>query len=140
MNDMIKTYDDLIKLSTFESRLDYVMENSNVGEETFGPYRYLNQKFYQSGIWKKVRRDVIIRDRGCDLAFPGYEICGDIYVHHLNPITMYDVINLTPFAVDPKYLVTMSFNTHNFIHYGRKNVEPYYPVERTKNDTCPWRR
>ena len=136
----IKTYDELISIPTFEGRLEYLMEGSKPGVETFGPNRWINQQFYESRNWKIPRREVILRDRGMDLGVDGYVIDGAIYVHHLNPITIYDIINLTPFAIDPKYLISMSLDTHNMIHYGIKGEAPMYPVERTPNDTCPWRR
>ena len=136
----LKRYSELIQFKTFEERMAYLRLNSHVGEETFGNYRYVNQAFYTGPIWRRIKRDVIIRDNGCDLGIEGYDILGPVYVHHMNPVTLDDIINLTPRAIDPEYLISMSFDTHQAIHYSNENLEPFYPVERRPNDTCPWRR
>lgn len=136
---MIKTYSELISYKDFKGRLDYLMCNSNVGEATFGAYRYLNQSFYSSDKWKRIRREVIIRDNGFDLAHEDFPISGSIYVHHLNPITIDDILEENFCVLDPENLISTSFSTHNSIHYG-KNYHPLnYLVERKPNDTCPWR-
>lgn len=135
---MIKTYDELAKLETFDERFRYLVLGSKIGEETFGYDRWLNQDFYTSDEWRRLRREVIIRDEGCDLGIPGLEIKGRLIVHHMNPIGKTDVLRHSEFLVDPKYLICTSFNTHNAIHYGDMSIlEPY--VERRPNDTCPWR-
>lgn len=137
----IRTYSELSKLSTFEERYEYLKLDGIVGEETFGFDRYLNQKFYQNDIeWKRVRDFVIMRDLGCDLGIEGREIHGKIIVHHMNPITKYDLINRTKFLLDPEYLICTLKSTHDAIHYGDENLLMKGPVERTKNDTCPWRK
>lgn len=137
----IRTYSELSKLSTFEERYEYLKLDGVVGEETFGFNRYLNQKFYQRDPeWLQVRDFVIIRDLGCDLGIEGREIHGAIIVHHMNPITKYDLINRTKFLLDPNYLICTIKRTHDAIHYGDENLLMKGPVERAKNDTCPWRK
>lgn len=135
----IKTYSELIKLKTFKERFEYLNINGIVGDETFGYDRYLNQIFYNTDEWKSIRRKIIVRDNGCDLAIPEREIYGLILIHHINPITEYDIINRTDFLLNPEYLITTSKLTHNVLHYGSyENLIMDY-VERKKNDTCPWR-
>lgn len=141
MMTSIKTYSELSQLPTFEERYEYLKLNGAVGEETFGFDRYLNQRFYQNDIeWKKVRDFVIMRDCGCDLGVEGREIHGKIIVHHMNPITKYDLANRTKFLLDPEYLICTLKSTHDAIHYGDENLLMKGPVERIKNDTCPWRK
>lgn len=115
--------------------------DNDVGSDTFGFERYLNQKFYKSPEWKKIRRDIILRDNACDLAMEGYEMNNYIYIHHLNPLRPNDVINRTEYLTNPEFLVCTSLGTHNVIHYG--SVEAYIQkqtvVERRPNDTCPWK-
>ena len=136
----IRTYSDLIQLKTFNERYKYLCLNGFVGEKTFGVERYLNQILYKSKEWKKARDFVIIRDNGCDLAMPDYEIFNKIYIHHMNPISVDDVINLNKdILFNPEYLITVSFNTHQAIHYGNENILPILPGERKKGDTCLWR-
>ena len=136
----IKTYDELIELPTFEERYEYLKIGGRVGEETFGFDRYLNQIFYKSKEWLAIRNYVITRDNGCDLGVSNREIIGDrIIIHHMNPITKEDILNRSEFLLDPKYLITTVKNTHDAIHYGDKNLLQSDPVERSKNDTCPWR-
>lgn len=136
---MIRTYSDLIAIKDFYERYEYLRLGGIVGKDTFGYYRYLNQAFYTSTKWKKIKRYIIIRDNGCDLAHEDFEIYGRIYVHHLNPITIEDLENETEFAMDPEFLVSTSFNTHNAIHYSDATLLPQLPVVRTPGDTCPWR-
>ena len=136
----IKTYSELILLPTFEERFRYLRLGGRVGEETFGFDRYLNQEFYQRDPeWKKIRRFVIRRDNGCDLAVPDRIIDRMIIVHHMNPITIDDLIHRTDFLLDPEFLVSTVKNTHDAIHYGNEDLLIKAPVERTMNDTCPWR-
>ena len=136
----IKTYDELIKLPTFEERFEYLKIGGRVGVETFGYDRYLNQIFYKSDEWKSIRNYVITRDNGCDLGVPGREIAGNrILVHHINPITKEDILNRSEFLLDPKYLITTVKLTHDAIHYGDESLLMKDPIERSKNDTCPWR-
>lgn len=136
----IKTYSELIALPTFEERYRYLRLSGNVGEETFGFDRYLNQVFYRSQRWKDIRDYVIIRDNGCDLGVEGYEIHGRILIHHMNPITVRDIERESEFLLDPEYLITTVHNTHNAIHYGDESLLITAPIERRPNDTCPWRK
>lgn len=137
---MIRTYTELIQLPTFKERYDYLRLGAIVGQDTFGFDRYLNQRFYHSNEWKQIRRDVIIRDEGRDLAMPGYEIQNGIYIHHMNPITTKDLNDATEFLLNPEYLVCVTQQTHNAIHYGDASLLPQLPTERRPNDTCPWRQ
>ena len=136
----IRTYSELILLPTFEERFKYLQLNGRVGDDTFGFDRYINQKFYRSSEWKRIRDLVIMRDNGCDLALEGYEIYGRILIHHMNPITVKDVELSTEYLMNPEYLICVTHNTHNAIHYGDEKLLMKGPVVRTKNDTCPWKR
>ena len=136
----IKTYSELITLPTFEERYEYLRIGGRVGEETFGFDRYLNQIFYKSKEWLSIRDQVIARDNGCDLGIPGREIHGRILIHHMNPITVEDILNRSDLLLNPEYLICTVKNTHDAIHYGDENLLNKDPIERTKNDTCPWRR
>lgn len=137
---IIKTYSELIKFPTFEERYRYLQLDGRVAQDTFGFDRYLNQVFYRSQRWKELRDHIIIRDNGCDLGVEGYDIYGRIIVHHLNPLTLYDIENESDFMMNPEYLICTTHNTHNAIHYGDESLLITAPVERSKNDTCPWRR
>lgn len=139
MRTNTKTYSELIKIPTYEERFQYLQLKGAVGTDTFGYDRYLNQILYNSPEWKRLRNQIIIRDNGCDLGCEGYEIYGRILIHHLNPITVEDVVSRNPIVFDPENLVCVSHNTHNAIHYGDESLLILAPVERTKNDTCPWR-
>lgn len=136
----IRTYSELIRLPTFEERFRYLKLDGLVGKDTFGFDRYLNQEFYRSKEWKEVRDFVIVRDNGCDLGMDGYEIVGRIYIHHMNPITVNDIVHSSDFLLNPDYLICVSHNTHNAVHYGDEDLLVTVPVERRKNDTCPWKR
>lgn len=136
----IKTYSELIRLPTFEERFEYLKLKGSVGKDTFGHDRYLNQVFYTSQEWKRLRDKIIIRDNGCDLGIEGREIGGKIYIHHLNPLGVNDILVHSEYLVNPEYLICVSFETHNAIHYGDINLLPRDPIERKRNDTCPWRR
>ena len=135
----IRTYSELILLPTFEERFKYLQLNGRVGDNTFGFDRYINQNFYRSAEWKRIRDLVIMRDNGCDLALEGYEIYGRILIHHMNPITVKDVELSTEYLMNPEYLICVTHNTHNAIHYGDEKLLMKGPVVRTKNDTCPWK-
>ena len=135
----IKTYSELITIPSFLERYRYLKLGGSIGEETFGFDRYLNQTLYRSPEWKRFRRDVIIRDNGMDLAADDYEIVGKILVHHINPLTVQDVIRRDPKIFDPENVICTSMNTHNAIHYGDESLLMIEPVVRTKYDTCPWR-
>lgn len=135
----IRTYSELITLPTFEERYEYLRLDGQVGDSTFGFDRYLNQVFYRSQRWKAIRDQVIIRDNGCDLAMEGYDIHERILIHHMNPITIEDIERETAFLLNPEYLICVTHNTHNAIHYGSKELLVTAPIERRPNDTCPWR-
>ena len=138
-NTTIRTYSELITLPTFEERYRYLKLSGRIGEDTFGFDRYLNQVLYHSQEWKRIRDFVIIRDNGCDLGVEGYEIHGKILIHHMNPITAKDILNRTDYLFNPEYLITTVLSTHNAIHYGDESRIKTAPIERRKNDTCPWR-
>lgn len=135
----IRTYSELIKIPTFKERYEYLKIGGRVGEETFGFDRYINQMLYKLPEWQATRRDVILRDKGNDLGMDDFEIGGSIYVHHMNPISVDDIINRLDYVLNPEYLISSSFNTHQAIHYGSEDLLPQEPIERFKNDTCPWR-
>ena len=136
---IIRTYSELIALPTFEERYRYLRLGGRVGEETFGFDRYLNQTFYRSDEWKALRDEIIVRDNGCDLGVDGREIYGRILIHHMNPITIDDIVKRSRYLLDPEYLITTVKNTHDAIHYGDESLLVTIPRERTRNDTCPWR-
>ena len=136
---IIRTYSELITIPTFKERFEYLRLDGKVGEETFGFDRYLNQTFYKSSEWRTVRDAVIIRDYGRDLAMPGHEIYGKILVHHMNPISMEDIVLRSQYLLDPEYLICTIKNTHDAIHYGDGSLLITGPIERKPNDTCPWR-
>lgn len=135
----IRCYSELIEVPTFEERFRYLQLNGSVGKDTFGFDRYMNQTFYQSREWKRVRDFVILRDNGCDLGVDGYTIYGKVLIHHMNPITVKDIATVSNFLMNPEYLICVSHTTHNAIHYGDENLIPKGPIIRTPNDTCPWR-
>lgn len=135
----IRTYSELSTLQTWEERFEYLKLSGVVGEDTFGFDRYINQRFYKSKEWKDVRNKIIARDLGCDLGVPGCEIMYDkILIHHMNPIEISDIIDATEYLLNPNYLITVSIDTHNAIHYG-KEMKPRVYEERHINDTCPWK-
>lgn len=134
-----KTYSKLIEIESFDERFDYLKMIGRVGDITFGGRRKLNQMLYGSDRWKKVRREIILRDDGNDLSHPDYPIHGPIYIHHINPITIEDILQGRPCVFDIDNLVCTSFRTHEAIHYGSKNSLTISPIIRTINDTCPWR-
>lgn len=136
---MNRCYSELIQLPTFKERYDYLRLGGIVGQDTFGFDRYINQKFYHSPEWRQIRRDVIIRDEGRDLAMEGYELHGNVFVHHMNPITAQDLEDATDLILNPEYLICVSKRTHDAIHFGDASLLPKLPVERTPNDMCPWK-
>ena len=136
----IRTYSELITLPTFEERFRYLQLGGKVGEDTFGHDRYLNQMFYTSDEWRRIRRDVIVRDNGCDLGIQDREIHGLIIIHHMNPITVEDIINRSEFLLNPEYLISTVKNTHDAIHFSDERILITDPIERRPNDTCPWKR
>ena len=136
----IKCYSELMLLPAFQARYKYLRLNGEVGKETFGFDRYMNQFFYRSPEWRRVRDFVITRDEGCDLGIPGREIFGRIVIHHMNPIRPEDIRNRSDLLLDPEYLITTIHDTHLAIHYGDEHLLLQEPVERRPNDTCPWKR
>lgn len=139
MTMIIRTYSELITLPTFEERFEYLRLGGKVGEATFGFDRYLNQIFYNSDEWRSIRDYVIMRDAACDLGIPGREIYSRVLIHHMNPITKEDILRRSKFLLDPEYLITTIKNTHDAIHYGDASILVKPLVERSPNDTCPWR-
>lgn len=136
----MKRYSELIKLTSFEDRFNYLKIGGKVGAETFGHDRYLNQVFYTSPEWRKVRQQVIIRDNGCDMALEDYEIQGRIMIHHLNPIVPKDILLRKEMLLDPENLVCVSYDTHNALHYGDISLAKHDFVERRPNDMAPWKK
>ena len=136
---IIRTYSELIQLPTYEERYRYLRLQGTVGKDTFGFDRYLNQKFYRSAEWKRVRDQVIIRDNGCDLGIEDRLIHGRILIHHMNPITEKDIIRMSDALMNPEFLICVTHNTHNAIHYGDEDLLFTGFVERRPNDTCPWK-
>lgn len=137
----IRTYSELITLPTFEERFEYLKLDGIVGVDTFGFDRIFNQQFYRSKEWKRVRDSIIVRDNGCDLGIEGHDILGQrIIIHHMNPISLNDITKATDYLMNPEYLITTIHNTHNAIHYGDSNLLTTAPIERSRFDTCPWKK
>ena len=140
MSTMIRYYSELIQLPTFKERFEYLKLSGSVGKATFGYDRYLNQNFYKSREWKRLRDEIIVRDNGCEMGLEGFEIRGRILIHHMNPIVDDDIVNVSDYLMNPDYLICVSHDLHNAIHYGNddilraKNFQP-----RRLNDTCPWK-
>ena len=136
-----KSYRELKNLNTFEERYDYLREHGEVGFDTFGFDRHMNQKFYKSKEWENVRQHVILRDEACDLGIKGKEINSTIYIHHINPIGPEDIKSRSSKLLDPDNLITTSFDTHNAIHFGSKEIlNKNQVITRTANDHCPWKK
>lgn len=133
-----RCYTDLRLLTGFEERFEYLKLGGEVGKDTFGFDRWINQRFYKSPEWRRIRRDVIIRDEGRDLGVEGYELQNGIYVHHMNPMLPKDIVDASEWILNPEYLICCSFDTHNAIHYGDASLLPKV-IERKPNDTCPWK-
>ena len=140
MTKIIKCYSELITIPTFEDRFEYVKLDGVVGKETFGFDRYLNQQFYNSYEYRKFRREMILRDMGCDLGIEDRPINGLIILHHINPISPEDILERNiRILLDPENTICVGLRTHNAIHYGDSSLLITTPIERTPNDTCPWR-
>lgn len=135
----MKTYSEMILLPTYNERFRYLKLDGKVGADTFGLDRYLNQVFYRSAEWKRIRDMVIVRDNGCDLGIPELPIYGKVIIHHMNPLSVDDILNDNPeYMMNPEYLVCVSHSTHNAIHYGDDSqLQEYIP--RRANDTAPWK-
>lgn len=138
--NIIRTYEELIKYKSFKERYNYLKLDGIIGEETFGFDRYLNQKFYNSIEWKQIRDQVIARDMGNDLALEEYPINGKIFIHHMNPINKNDIYNHSDNLLNINYMVCVSFETHNAIHYGYLSSLSEDPIIRTRNDTTLWQK
>ena len=138
--ERIRTYSELITFPTFEERYQYLRLNGSVGRETFGFDRYMNQFFYRSPEWKKVRNEVIARDNGCDLGVEGREIFGRVLIHHMNPISPEDIRDRSDLLLNPEFLITTVHNTHQAIHYGDESLLILSPIQRARHDTCPWKQ
>lgn len=134
----IRSYSELKKLDTFDERFEYLRLNDTVGRSTFGFDRYINQKFYTSYEWKRVRNSIILRDNSCDLGISGYEIYSNILIHHMNPMTSDDIIHGEEWIFDPEYLITTTQNTHNAIHFGTDKLLPKVVTARIPGDTKVW--
>lgn len=139
MSLMNRSYSELIRIPTFEERFKYLQLSGSVGDFTFGSKRHINQVLYKTPEWLSVRDKVIIRDNGCDLGIPDRLIGGRVLVHHMNPITIDDILNRNPKVFDMDNLISVSHITHEAIHYGNEDLLMKDPIERCKNDTCPWR-
>lgn len=136
----IKCYSELITIPTFEGRFEYCKLDGDVGRETFGFDRYLNQQFYTSYEYRKFRREIILRDMGCDLGVSEFPINGLIILHHINPISPDDILSRNVrVLLDPENAICVGLRTHNAIHYGDISLLTLAPIERKPNDTCPWR-
>lgn len=133
-----RSYSELIHLPTFEERFEYLSLRGTVGRETFGFDRYLNQMFYRSREWKRLRNQIIVRDNGCDMGLDGFDIHEPIYIHHLNPMTVADVESSDPSILDPDNLISVTLRTHNAIHYGEATLSPRRLIERKPGDTKLW--
>jgi hypothetical protein len=140
-DQIIRTYSELIKYTTFEERFDYLKLSGSVGVATFGFDRYINQNFYKSQKWRSIREEVIIRDSCCDLGVEGHDIYKNIIIHHMNPISLDDICNVSDYLCNPEFLICTTLATHNAIHYGDESkIKNNKFIPRTKFDTCPWRR
>lgn len=133
-----RTYSELVRHKTFEDRFDYLVLHGQVGEQTFGFDRWMNQRFYTSREWRNVRAYVIARDDGCDLGVPGYDIHLQLLIHHINPLTPRDLENGEEWILDPEFLITTTKRTHNAIHYGDRSLLPQPFVQRVPGDTRLW--
>ena len=140
-SNLTKLYSEVIRLDTFEDRIDYLSLKGQVAKDTFGYSRYLNQALYQSYEWRRLRRNIIVRDNANDVALDGRPIFSQVYVHHINPITLADINDRNEeLLFNPENLICVSFDTHNLIHYGNLREMPKLQLQRTQNDQCPWRQ
>lgn len=139
MSKELRTYSELVSFNSFAERFNYLKLSGFVGKETFGTERYLNQKFYRSAEWRSVKRQVVIRDLGMDLGILEVNMSEKLIVHHMNPIDISDIVDASEYLLNPEYLITVTHNTHNAIHYGDENLLYSIPIERTMGDTCPWK-
>lgn len=140
MTTRIRTYSEFRRLGSFEERYRYLALRGNVGQATFGFDRYLNQRFYTSRQWRQLRFDVIARDNACDLGMTGYDVTGKITIHHMNPVTVSNLVQGDDEILNPEFLISVTHQTHNAIHYGDEKLLRQPFVERHSGDTVPWRR
>lgn len=138
MATRIKTYSEMVRLNSFEERFEYLSLRGSVGRATFGYERWVNQTFYRSSEWRRLRLQVIARDLGCDLAFPDHEIHDRLIVHHMNPMGVTEIVEADDVILDPEFLITTQHATHNAIHYGDASLLPKPLVERRPGDTKLW--
>lgn len=137
----MKSYATLIQYHTFEERFNYLKLSNQIGESTFGYDRYLNQRFYNSSEWRRIRDQIIVRDNGCDLGIKDRPISGKIIIHHINPLSIQDISESTEYLLNPEYLICVSRNTHNALHYGDISlIQQTNLIERAPNDCCPWKQ
>ena len=139
VSPMIRTYSELCQIDSYVDRFEYLKLEGSVGKATFGSKRYLNQKFYKSYEWLHLRDKIITRDLGRDLGVFGFDIKGPIHIHHMNPMLVQDLVEFNPDIMNPEYLISTSYQTHKAIHYSNADMLVLPPVERTPNDTCPWK-
>ena len=141
LNNTIRSYSELIKLSSYDERLSYLRLFGSVGEDTFGFDRYLNQRFYRSSEWKTLRKQIFLRDNGCDLGLDGYDLIDpkNVVIHHINPLSIEDLNLHSDSLLDPNNLITVSKWTHNLIHFGDAEIISV-AYTRSPNDTCPWKK
>lgn len=139
MSLLTKSYSELVELPTFLERFEYLKLGGQVGQETFGCKRYLNQAFYRGIVWRKFRREIVIRDRGCDLGMKDFDIYGPIIIHHIVPLTEEDITNRTDRLLNPENVICVSHRTHEAIHFGDGDLLAIEPMERKPNDMIPWR-
>lgn len=134
----IRTYSELRRIEGFRERFRYLALEGVVGRPTFGFDRWMNQQFYTSWEWRRLRQEVISRDEGCDLGVEGYDIHSQILIHHLNPMTVEDLIDGNDDILNPEYLITTRLHTHNAIHYSDERMLPRAFAERKPGDTKLW--
>ena len=133
-----RSFTGLSELETFEERYTYLRLGGGVGAETFGFDRWINQKFYRSREWRRAREFVIVRDNGCDLGVYGHEIPDNVLIHHVNPVSLDDILGREEWILDPEYLITTCHRTHQAIHYGVETLAPPVVFERQPGDTKLW--
>lgn len=138
MNTTTRSYSELEQFLTFEERFEYLKLGGGVGRATFGFDRYINQQFYMSQEWQNIRQHVIVRDNGCDLGILGYEIHRNILIHHMNPVSVEDIVHKEDWILDPEFLITTTHRTHNAIHYGVDKLHPQVVTQRSPSDTKLW--
>lgn len=138
MNTKSRSYSELINLTTFEDRFEYLRLGGGVGRATFGFDRYINQNFYSSREWQDIKSHIIVRDEGCDLGIIGYEIFVSPLIHHMNPMGVDNILHKETWILDPEYLVLTTHNTHNNIHFGTRNLFPKVVTDRSPRDTKLW--